>query len=58
MCTLALYVIACGMQTLLEQLKGMFGKKAGIPLDKIPPTVGLNSTFIWLSGRSFPCRPN
>ncbi|TYZ62337.1 hypothetical protein PybrP1_000205 [[Pythium] brassicae (nom. inval.)] len=31
-----------GKTTLLEQLKGMFGKKPGIPLDKIPPTVGLN----------------
>ncbi|CAK4200616.1 unnamed protein product [Aphanomyces euteiches] len=31
-----------GKTTLLEQLKTMFGKKAGIPLDKIPPTVGLN----------------
>ncbi|KAF0752974.1 hypothetical protein AaE_005852 [Aphanomyces astaci] len=34
-----------GKTTLLEQLKTMFGKKAGIPLDKIPPTVGLNSTY-------------
>ncbi|RHZ05594.1 hypothetical protein DYB26_004675 [Aphanomyces astaci] len=33
------------VRTLLEQLKTMFGKKAGIPLDKIPPTVGLNSTY-------------
>ncbi|KAG1693327.1 hypothetical protein DVH05_023791 [Phytophthora capsici] len=31
-----------GKTTLLEQLKGIFGKKPGIPLDKIPPTVGLN----------------
>ncbi|KAJ0394072.1 hypothetical protein P43SY_010111 [Pythium insidiosum] len=31
-----------GKTTILEQLKGIFGKKPGIPLDKIPPTVGLN----------------
>ncbi|CEG37375.1 1-family small gtpase [Plasmopara halstedii] len=31
-----------GKTTLLEQLKGIFGKKPGIPLEKIPPTVGLN----------------
>uniref|UniRef100_A0AAV1UPD3 Uncharacterized protein n=1 Tax=Peronospora matthiolae TaxID=2874970 RepID=A0AAV1UPD3_9STRA len=31
-----------GKTTLLEQLKGIFSKKPGIPLDKIPPTVGLN----------------
>ncbi|CAH0488570.1 unnamed protein product [Peronospora farinosa] len=31
-----------GKTTLLEQLKSIFSKKAGIPLDKIPPTVGLN----------------
>lgn len=31
-----------GKTTLLEQLKGIYGKKPGIPLDKIPPTVGLN----------------
>ncbi|OQR92288.1 ADP-ribosylation factor-related protein [Achlya hypogyna] len=31
-----------GKTTLLEQLKSRFGKKPGIPLDKIPPTVGLN----------------
>lgn len=35
-----------GKTTLLEQLKTMFGKKPGIPLDKIPPTVGLNSTLL------------
>ncbi|KAI9918048.1 hypothetical protein PsorP6_012814 [Peronosclerospora sorghi] len=29
-------------KTLLEQLKGIYSKKASIPLDKIPPTVGLN----------------
>ncbi|CAH0481503.1 unnamed protein product [Peronospora belbahrii] len=31
-----------GKTTLLEQVKGIFGKKPGIPLEKIPPTVGLN----------------
>ncbi|DAZ98065.1 TPA: hypothetical protein N0F65_001940 [Lagenidium giganteum] len=31
-----------GKTTLLEQIKTIFGKKPGIPLDKIPPTVGLN----------------
>ncbi|CAI5726747.1 unnamed protein product [Hyaloperonospora brassicae] len=31
-----------GKTTLLEQLKGIYSKKPGIPLDKIPPTVGLN----------------
>lgn len=40
------------VQTLLEQLKGIFGRKPGIPLDKIPPTVGLNSTCsMALAGR-------
>ncbi|KAF0698961.1 Aste57867_10452 [Aphanomyces stellatus] len=38
-----------GKTTLLEQLKGMFGKKAGIPLDKIPPTVGLNIAKVDIS---------
>ncbi|OQS04540.1 ADP-ribosylation factor-related protein [Thraustotheca clavata] len=32
-----------GKTTLLEQLKSHFGKKPGIPLEKIPPTVGLNT---------------
>jgi hypothetical protein len=30
------------VQTLLEQMKGVFEKTQGMPLDKIPPTVGLN----------------
>ena len=30
------------LQTLLEQMKGVFEKTQGMPLDKIPPTVGLN----------------
>lgn len=30
----------------------MFGKKPGIPLDKIPPTVGLNSASVHCSGSS------
>ncbi|ETV91693.1 hypothetical protein H310_13763 [Aphanomyces invadans] len=38
-----------GKTTLLEQLKTMFGKKAGIPLDKIPPTVGLNIAKVDIS---------
>jgi len=29
-------------QTLLEQMKGMYNKSGTIPLDKIPPTIGLN----------------
>ena len=29
-----------GKTTLLEQMKGVFLKTKGIPLDKIPPTVG------------------
>lgn len=31
-----------GKTTLLEQMKGIFQRTSGIPLDKIPPTVGLN----------------
>ena len=31
-----------GKTTLLEQMKGIFQRTNGIPLDKIPPTVGLN----------------
>ena len=31
-----------GKTTLLEQMKGLYSSTAGIPLDKIPPTVGLN----------------
>ncbi|RLN59082.1 hypothetical protein BBJ29_004377 [Phytophthora kernoviae] len=38
-----------GKTTLLEQLKGIFGKKPGIPLDKIPPTVGLNIARVDIS---------
>ncbi|EQC32021.1 hypothetical protein SDRG_10220 [Saprolegnia diclina VS20] len=38
-----------GKTTLLEQLKGRFGKKPGIPLDKIPPTVGLNIAKVDIS---------
>lgn len=30
------------LQTLLEQMKGIFKKVQGIPPSKIPPTVGLN----------------
>lgn len=33
-------------QTLLEQLKGLYLKTRGVPLDKIPPTIGLNSAFL------------
>ncbi|CCI10531.1 unnamed protein product [Albugo candida] len=33
---------ACLEQTLLEQLKSIYGHKPCIPLHKIPPTVGLN----------------
>jgi len=31
-----------GKTTVLEQLKGLFGRKPGIPPEKIPPTIGLN----------------
>lgn len=39
---LILGVDHAGKTTLLEQMKGVFQKTKGIPLDKIPPTVGLN----------------
>mmetsp|Transcript_12523 Transcript_12523/g.20687 ORF Transcript_12523/g.20687 Transcript_12523/m.20687 type:complete len:150 (+) Transcript_12523:177-626(+) len=31
-----------GKTTILEQVKGMYGRKPGISPDKIPPTIGLN----------------
>mmetsp|Transcript_25557 Transcript_25557/g.33424 ORF Transcript_25557/g.33424 Transcript_25557/m.33424 type:complete len:194 (-) Transcript_25557:57-638(-) len=31
-----------GKTTILEQLKGIFGRKPGISPEKIPPTIGLN----------------
>ena len=30
------------VQTLLEQMKGIFKKQPGIPPERIPPTIGLN----------------
>ena len=33
----------CGCQTFLEQMKGIFKKMPGIPPERIPPTIGLNS---------------
>ena len=32
-----------GKTTLLEQMKGLFNKQPGIPPERIPPTIGLNS---------------
>mmetsp|Transcript_6584 Transcript_6584/g.16695 ORF Transcript_6584/g.16695 Transcript_6584/m.16695 type:complete len:228 (-) Transcript_6584:47-730(-) len=32
-----------GKTTLLEQMKGLFNKQQGIPPERIPPTIGLNS---------------
>ena len=37
--------VAAAAQTLLEQMKGMYNKAGTIPLDKIPPTIGLNGTY-------------
>lgn len=38
----ALLTVFVWRQTLLEQMKGMYNKSGTIPLDKIPPTIGLN----------------
>ena len=39
-----------GKTTLLEQMKGHFGKTPGIPVEKIPPTVGLNVGKMFVDG--------
>lgn len=43
-------VCALGLQTLLEQTKNIFSKGSSIPLDKIPPTVGMNGKQCSRSG--------
>ncbi len=41
-----------GKTTLLEKIKGKFGRMASIPPEKIPPTIGMNLARIEYAGHA------
>lgn len=42
-----------GKTTVLERIKSKYGNSPGIPLDRIPPTVGMNLAKINVRGGDF-----